>query len=124
MKKKIIIIMGIGVVSLGLWGALRPVKPTKQNSRKLSAVVAEVKETEAKDVILTFYGDRTSYYLTRPADQELDATGLKQQLLNNMVDITFIDEWTPLDPVRSLKHVASLKLKGKTIYPELQLAIP
>lgn len=124
MKKKLIIIIGTGVVSIGLWGALRPVKPTKQNSRKLSAVVADVRETEKKGILLTFYGDRTTYSLSRGVEQGLEVKALKDQLLNNMVEITFIDEWTLLDPVSSLKNVASLKLKGKTLYPGLQIENP
>ncbi|CAN5779864.1 hypothetical protein BH24BAC1_BH24BAC1_02970 [soil metagenome] len=124
MKKKLILIVGAGVVCLGLWGAFRPVKPTKQNSRNLSAVVADVKETENKDVLLTFYGDRTVYYLNRGVEQGLDVKVLREQLLNNMVDITFVDHWTPLDPVRSLKPVASLTVKGKILYSGLQEANP
>ena len=102
------------MITLGIaFGPLRSV-PSRSQLRTLGTI-EEVLETRSKEVVFKLKDDDRLYYIQKNLKKELSLQDLQKQLPGKSVEIYYVKQWTPVDPLR-VNHITKVDLNNMTLY--------
>ena len=93
--------------------------PTLENAIYQSGWVEEVREGSGKgDIVIALKGDPAYYYINRGLDQGLSLQQLKAKFEDRKVTLSYVDDWSILDPWNQTRHISSIKIGQEQVYSE------
>jgi len=114
---------GIGLATfLLLLLCFRPINPfaTIDDCVMIKGKVNHIFEAGVKDICFRIKDKpQNVYYINRGLESGLDLENLRQDLLNQDVELYYVKHWTPLDPKGQLSHIGKLTHNGEIVFDEL-----
>jgi hypothetical protein len=99
-------------------GVLMP-KASVDNATYVTAFVEEVLEGKGEgDIVLKLRNDPAFYYINRGLERGLQIKTLKTKIESQEVRISYIDDWSFLDPGNQMRHISSISMRGEQVYAE------
>jgi len=100
--------------------ALRPIyNVSTDDCSSVSGELVNLYEAGEHDVFFQLRGDERRFYINRGLENGLTLNELKAELLNQPITLTYVNHWTPLDPMNQVRHVAELSYQGNILYSEI-----
>jgi len=100
--------------------ALRPIQEVTANDcSSVSGELVNLYEAGQYDVFFQLRGDERRFYINRGLENGLSLTELQEELLNQNITLTYVNHWTPLDPMNQTRHVAELSHQGSILYSKI-----
>ncbi len=99
---------------------LHPIQDvTADDCSSVSGELINLYKTGQYDLCFQLRGDERRFYINRGLENGLEWKELQQDLLNKKITLTYVNHWTPLDPVNQMRHVAELSHQGSILYSEI-----
>ena len=94
-------------------------KASRDNATYVTAFVEEVLKGKGEgDIVLKLRNDPAYYYINRGLERGLQVKSLKAKIESEEARISYIEDWSILDPGNQMRHVSSISLRGEVIYTE------
>ncbi|MBC8052381.1 MAG: hypothetical protein H7Y13_04910 [Sphingobacteriaceae bacterium] len=120
MKKPILTLFAFLFILFAIM-ALRPVSPSRENSKLIIGTVNDIREGGTKDIVFSLVGESRLYYINRGLERNLALESLRKATTKKKLEILYADHWTPLDVFgKAAKHITELRIDNKIIFSELK----
>jgi len=120
MKLKILLMFCV-VFFLLAYFFIRPIHIPNSIDECLSVkgIVSEVYEGGTKDIVFRLKDDDRMYYINRGLERGLTLTELKKELIWNVAELKYPEQWSPLDPGNHSVHLSAIIMNDKIVFSEI-----